>query len=80
MVCARPIDHDSSTAHRTLVYTGDEDTLTELKNGSVLLSSRIDDPNARGKQVDANITRSKTTRGFARSDDGVLRFLTTDNH
>ena len=54
------------------VLVWDEDTLTELHNGSVLLSARIDDPEARdAKHPDTNKTRSSTTRGFARSDDGA---------
>lgn len=57
--------------HETTTLTWDEDTLTELQNGSVLLSPRIDDPaNQDRKHPDTNITRAHTTRGFARSDDG----------
>lgn len=49
----------------------DECTLTELKNGSVLLSPRIDDPeNTDRHHPDPNMTRVHTTRAFARSDDG----------
>ena len=54
------------------VLVWDEDTLTELKNGSVLLSARIDDPEDRDEHhPDTNTTRVHTTRGFARSDDGA---------
>lgn len=49
----------------------DECTLTELRNGSVLMSARIDDPhNTDYHHPDTNMTRVRTSRGFARSDDG----------
>lgn len=49
----------------------DEDTLTELQNGSVLISTRIDDPENRDPHhPDTDKARAGTTRGFARSDDG----------
>ena len=50
----------------------DECTLTEMRNGSVLMSARIDDPkNTDPHHPDTNATRVGTSRGFARSDDGV---------
>ena len=53
----------------------DECTLTEMHNGSVLLSPRVDDPyDADPKHPDPNATRRLTTRGFARSDDGGATF------
>jgi hypothetical protein len=50
----------------------DECTLTELRNGSILMSARIDDPmNIDRHHPDTNTTRLGSSRGFARSDDGV---------
>ena len=50
----------------------DECTLTEMRNGSVLMSARIDDPkNTDPHHPDTNATRVGTSRGFARSDDGA---------
>jgi hypothetical protein len=46
----------------------DECALTELKNGSILFSSRIDDPENSRHHPDTNLTRVHTSRGFARSD------------
>jgi hypothetical protein len=44
----------------------------EMRNGSVLMSSRIDDlKNTDRHHPDANKTRVGTSRGFARSDDGA---------
>ena len=43
-----------------------------VRNGSLPLSPRIDDPENRDvHHPDTNTTRSGTTRGFARSDDGA---------
>ena len=59
------------TAGATLPNQWDECTLQELKNGSVLMSARIDDPeNTDRHHPDTNRTRVRTTRGFAISHDG----------
>ena len=43
-----------------------------MRNGSVLMSARIDDPkNTEPHHPDTNATRVGTSRGFARSDDGA---------
>jgi hypothetical protein len=43
-----------------------------MRNGSVLMSARIDDPhNTDRHHPDTNRTRLRTSRGFARSDDGA---------
>jgi hypothetical protein len=58
-----------SSENADLVW--DENTLTEMANGSVLMSVRIDDTkNTDRKHPDTNATRRGTSRGFARSDDG----------
>ena len=55
-----------------------ECALTELRNGSVVLSPRIDDPeNTDRHHPDTNVTRVRTTRGFGRSDDGGATFAQT---
>jgi hypothetical protein len=49
----------------------DECTLTEMRNGSVLMSARIDDlKNMDRHHPDTNVTRMGRSRGFARSDNG----------
>ena len=47
-----------------------------MRNGSVLMSARIGDPqkkNADPHHPDTDKTRMGTSRGFARSDDGTHR-------
>ena len=65
-------------------FIWDECTLTEMRNGSVLMSARIDDPkNTDPHHPDTNATRVGTSRGFARSDDGAsteLRVLSAVRH
>lgn len=56
---------------KNLDLVWDENTLTEMANGSVLMSVRIDDAkNADRKHPDPDAMRRGTSRGFARSDDG----------